>query len=350
MMRAVQLEGSFSLDSLHLRRLPVPEPGPGEVLLRMEVAALNYRDLMIARGEYNPRWALPLVVGSDGVGVVAAVGAGVQDFALGDRVSSGVVKGWLAGELTTSTMKQTLGGPHPGVLQEFTVASAADLVRVPAHLDSVEGATLPCAGLTAWNALRALGTGSDAGGAKGRHVLIQGTGGVALFALQFASLRGARVAVVSGSQHKFDRLRALGADLVIDRRAEANWGRAVREWTGGEGVDVVVEVGGAETIPESLNAIRPSGDVAVIGILGGAVASVDLRRLLMRNVSLRGVFIGSRESFEAMNAFITRNKLRPVIDRVFPLAETREALRYLERGAHFGKVCVSCLDSGTTES
>ncbi|MSP91710.1 MAG: NAD(P)-dependent alcohol dehydrogenase [Myxococcales bacterium] len=335
-MRALHLRDSFGLDHLHLVDVPEPEPGPGEVRVRLRAASLNYRDLLMVGGLYNPRQPLPLVPLSDGVGIIDAVGPGVAGALLGERVAGCFAQGWLDGLPDRTTLGQTLGGPLPGVAQEAVVLRSNGVVSVPAHLTDVEAATLPCAALTAWTALHEHGHVQP-----GQTVLVQGTGGVALFALQFARQAGARVIATSGSPDKADRLRALGAAEVLDHRTEPQWGRRVREWTGGAGVDHVVEVGGGNTLAESLRAVRPGGHVALIGVLGGATADVSLLPIVMNAVRVQGVLVGHRAAFQRMMATLGLGGMRPVVDSVWPWTQARDALGHLRGAGHFGKVCLA---------
>jgi NADPH:quinone reductase-like Zn-dependent oxidoreductase len=334
-MRALIIDGSFGLDHLRVSERPTPEPGRGQVLLRMLSASLNYRDLLMARGQYNPKQRLPLVLASDGVGEVAQVGAGVDRVQVGDRVSPIFAQAWLGGEPTRERLRSTLGGPYDGTLSEFMVVNAESVVRVPAYLTDDEAATLPCAALTAWSALVTYGNASAGG-----TVLTQGTGGVSIFAVQLGRVLGLRVIATSSSAEKLARLRELGAAELIDYAADPAWGATARQLTGGAGVDQVIEVAGGKSLAESVKATRPGGQVSVIGILGGSTSDLNLTPLFMQNIRLQGVFVGHRDGFEAMNRAFAEHRLRPVIDRVYPLADTRAALEHLASGAHFGKICI----------
>jgi NADPH:quinone reductase-like Zn-dependent oxidoreductase len=334
-MQVYELRGGFGLDNLQRAERPVPEPGPGQVRVRVSAVSLNYRDLMMVRGEYNPRQPLPLVPVSDGVGHVEALGPGVRGVAVGDRVAGLFAQRWWDGPPTAEALRSTLGGPNDGMLAEQVVLDAQGVAPVPEHLDDVEAATLPCAALTAWSALVTLGHVR-----AGDTVLVQGTGGVSSFALDFARLHGARVIATSGSAHKLEQLRARGAWKVIDHRADPQWGKSVRALMGGEGVDHVVEVGGVGTMAQSLRAVRPGGTVSLIGVLAGKVADLDLTMVLMTQVRVQGVFVGHRAGFLAMTRAIAQHGLRPRIDRVFRFDEARAAFEHLASGAHQGKVCI----------
>lgn len=330
-MKTFELQGSFGIDKLALTERPTPVPGHGQALIKLRTWSLNYRDLMMVRGQYNPKLPLPFVTLSDGVGDVVAVGEGVTRVKPGDRVASAFMQTWIDGGNNDAKSKSALGGAIPGMAAEFVVLDAHGLVHVPSHLTDEEAATLPCAAVTAWNAL------VSSGGLKaGDTVLVQGTGGVSLFALQFAKMFGARVIATSSSDAKLERVRALGASDTINYKTTPNWGRAVRDLTGGVGVDHVVEVGGAGTLPQSMQAVRTGGHISLIGVLTGG--QIDPIGLLMKNIKLQGIFVGSRTMFEDMNRAIALHKMRPVVDRVFPFSQYPQALTYLESGAHFGKV------------
>jgi NADPH:quinone reductase-like Zn-dependent oxidoreductase len=334
-MRVFEIRDAFGLDRLVAAERPTPEPGPGQVLLEMKAASLNYRDVLTVAGKYNPRQPLPLIPCSDGVGVVAAVGDGVSRVRAGDRVATLFSQKWWGGRPEYDKIRSTLGGPLDGTLAEYMALDEHGVVKVPEHLSNVEAATLPCAAVTAWSALATQG---DVG--PGDTVLVQGTGGVSLFALQLARILGARVIATSSSDEKLERVRELGAWAVVNYVDEPEWGKKARELTGGVGVDHVVEVGGGGTIAQSLKAIRIGGQISVIGNLAGGSTELSLIPILMQNVRLQGIIVGSREGFEAMNRAIAQHELRPVVDRVFPFAETPEAFRYVAAGKHFGKVCI----------
>lgn len=333
-MRRIEVRDRFGLDALAVAEVPEPRPGPGEVLVRVQACSLNYRDLLVVKGLYDARLARPFVPLSDGVGRVAEVGAGVTRVQVGERVAGAFMPGWVSGELTEAAAKSALGGGGTGMLAEAVVLPEEGVVHVPEHLNDEEAATLPCAAVTAWHALVAEGHV-----APGDTVLTQGTGGVSLFALQFARLAGARVIATSSSDAKLARVRDMGASAGINYKTTPEWDRRVRELTGGQGVDHVVEVGGAGTLTRSVRATRTNGRVGLIGVLAHG-GEVNLTPVLMRNVRVQGILVGSRAMFEDMNRAIALHRLRPVVDRVFPFEQAAEALRYLESGSHFGKVCV----------
>lgn len=333
-MKVIELRGGFGLDNLHVGERPDPTPGPGQVLLRMKAWSLNYRDLMVTRGQYNPKLKLPFVPLSDGVGEVIGVGAGVTRVQVGTRVAGCFMPGWVAGELNDAGARSALGGGVEGVLAEQVVLPQEGVVTVPDHLSDEEAATLPCAAVTAWNALFVAGSVQP-----GQSVLVQGTGGVSLFAWQFATLAGARVILTSSSDEKLQRVAALGgASAVINYKTTPAWEDRARELTG-VGVDHIVEVGGAGTLPKSLKAVRLGGTISLIGVLTG-VGEFNPISVLMKGVRLQGIFVGARAMFEAMNRAITQHRLKPVVDRVFGFAEAQAALAYMESAAHFGKVCL----------
>ena len=333
-MRAVEAS-AFRLDALRLVEKPVPRPGKGEILVRVAAASLNYRDLVILKGIYRPDLPLPYVPVSDGAGEVALVGEGVTRFRVGERVIPVYTQGWIDGLPTPEMRSQrTLGAPLAGLLQDYVVVPAEDAVATPAHLTDAEAATLPIAALTAWSTLQ------EGGVKPGDWVLVEGTGGVAIFALQFAKLAGARVAALSSSDAKLERARALGADATINYRTTPEWAAQVREATGGRGVDIVVETGGASTLPQALAATAFGGFVGVIGFVGGFEATIDVRRLLGPMIRVQGIAVGSRARFEAMNRAIAAHALRPVIDRIFPLEQAADAFALLASGGQFGKIAI----------
>ena len=335
-MRVYQLQDDWSIDHLRVAERVEPRPGPGQVLLRMKAASLNHRDLFVLRRGYGTQTgSLPLVVLSDGVGEVAEAGEGVTRVSLGDRVCPMFFQGWLGGEPTSARLKAVLGGPLDGVMADYMVLEAEGVAKVPDHLSDEEAATLPCAALTAWSALVTEGRVK-----AGDKVLVQGTGGVSLFALQFAKMLGAYVIAISSSDDKLRRVRELGADHGINYRSQPEWGRQAKALAGGDGVDHVVEVGGQETLAQSLRAVRTGGTISLIGVLSGPGLDVPLGPVVTRHVRLQGIAVGSRDGFEAMTRAIAQHRLRPVIDRVFAFAELRAALDHLAAGAHFGKICI----------
>ncbi|MET0790313.1 MAG: NAD(P)-dependent alcohol dehydrogenase [Polyangiaceae bacterium] len=335
-MRVVSLSQGFGLENLHLEARPEPSCGPREVKIRIRAASLNARDVMMARGTYNPRQKLPLIPCSDGAGEVVACGEGVTEWLVGDRVCPILAPLWQAGGLTREAQRNALGGPLDGTLTEFFVADAQAVVRIPAQLGFAEAACLPCAAVTAYRALIELGHM-----APGQWLVCQGTGGVSLAALGIAKAIGARVILTSRSALKLGRATELGADHVIDTSQTPDWAKAVRELTGGEGAHHVLEVGGAQTIGQSVRALRIGGIVSVIGVLSGALPELDLRPILMQDIRLQGVFVGSRASFLGLLELVEQHGVRPQIDRSFALSEARAAFEYAEGGQQFGKVVIA---------
>jgi len=334
-MKTLQVEGAFGLENLVLAERPKPEPGPGEVLLKMGAASLNYRDLLMVRGLYNPKQPLPLIPCSDGVGEVVAIGDGVTRVGVGERVITLFSQGWISGDPPLDGLRTTLGGPLDGTLAEFMVLSEEGVVPAPAHLSDVEAATFTCAGLTAWSALV-----TRANTKEGDTVLVLGTGGVSIFALQFARLLGAQVIVTSSSDAKLERAVELGATATVNYRETPQWAKAVKKLTDGRGVDLVVEVGGAETLPQSVHAVRPGGQISLIGNLSGGVLDFNLIPVFMRGVRIQGIMVGHREGFEAMTQTVADHQMRPVVDRVNSWGEARQAFEHLAAGRHLGKICL----------
>lgn len=334
-MKAFALQGSFGLDALRPMDLPDPKPGPGQIVLRMKAASLNFRDLLMAKGLYNPKLPLPLVPLSDGVGEVIGVGEGVTRVKAGDRVCPIFHQRWIDGEISWAKTKGALGGELPGVLSEQVLLDQEGVVAVPPHLTDEEAATLPCATVTAWNALFAASHLK-----AGDTVLVQGTGGVSIAALQLARLAGARVIVTSSSDEKLERARSLGAAETINYRTTPDWDTQALSLTGGAGVDHVIEVGGAGTLARTLRAVRIGGRVSLIGVLSGGSSELNLFPFLMKQICAQGIFVGSRAMFEDMNRAIAASGLRPVVDRVFPFTEIRQALDHMASGGHFGKIAL----------
>jgi len=326
---------SFGLEKLELATLPDPKPGRGEVLVRVHAVSLNFRDLMIVLGKYNPRMHLPRIPCSDGAGEVIAVGEGVTRVAAGDRVAGIFMQNWIDGDADAQKIRGALGGDIDGMLAEYVVLPEDGVVRVPDHLSMEEAATLPCAAVTAWNAV------VHAGRVKaGDVVLTQGTGGVSVFALQFAKMMGARVLGMSGSDEKLVRLQRMGLDAGVNYRSNPDWDRWVMEQTGGRGVDLVVEVGGAGTFSRSLRSLRIGGTVAQIGVLSQSAEGLEIPLLLHRQVHLQGIYVGSRAHFEEMNRALTQARLKPLVDEVFSFDDAREVLRKMQAASHFGKLAI----------
>jgi len=334
-MRAYEIQ-EFGIDKLSLVKREKPEPGPNEVLVGLKAASLNYRDFMVVTGTYNPRMKVPAVPLSDGAGEVVAVGAAVTKWKVGDRVMPLFAQQWPDGDTSEEKRRTSLGAGSQwdGVLREYGTFGEESVVRIPDHLSFEEAATLPCAAVTAWNALRVSGNVK-----AGDTVLTLGTGGVSIFAVQIAKMFGARVIATSGSDEKIAKLKSLGGDETINYKTREDWDAAVLELTGKKGVDHVVEVGGGGTLGKSLNSVRLGGHVAMIGALTGA-ASFNPIGVFMKAVRLQGIFVGSRQMFEDLLKAISVNGLRPVVDRVFEFTEAKDALRYMEGCSHFGKIVV----------
>jgi NADPH:quinone reductase-like Zn-dependent oxidoreductase len=326
----------LGLENLALVECGEPKPAPCEVVVKFHAASLNYRDLLFAEGLYNPRPNLPAIPLSDGAGEITAIGDGVTKWKVGDRVCPAFFQGWIEGPRTVEKTRSALGaGEIDGVLRESGAFHEEGLVRIPADLSYEEAATLPCAAVTAWHAL------VDTGKIKaGDTVLTLGTGGVSIFAIQFAKLHGARVIATSSSDEKLARAHALGADETINYRNTPDWEKEVLRLTDGVGADMVVEVGGAGTLAKSVQATRVGGLVALIGVLASG-GGFDPMRVLMKSIHLQGIFVGSRRMFEEMNRAITVNRLKPVIDKTFSFDQAREALESMKTASHFGKIVIT---------
>lgn len=336
-MKAFVLRGGFGFDHLtHVDR-PDPAPGPGQVLVRVRAASLNYRDLLVARGEYNPKLPLPRILGSDAAGEVVAVGEGVGAWRVGDRVAGCFFQDWLDGPLTEAAARSALGADREGVLAELVVFEKNGLVPVPEHLSFEEAATLPCAGVTAYQALFGAGYAATA---TGNTVLVQGTGGVSVFALQLAKALGARALLTTRSAGKAEQARALGADAVCVTSETPAWEKWAWEQTDKKGADLVIEVGGAGTMEKSLRVVRYGGEIALIGVLSGP-GTFNPILAVMKGATIRGIFVGSRSRFNLLNGLLEAHRIRPVIDRVFPFAEARAAFDHLAAGGHVGKVVLT---------
>ena len=309
-----------------------PSPGPGEALVRVHACSLNYRDIMIAKGFQGEKPLIPL---SDGAGVVEAVGEGVTRLKVGDRVAANFFPTWIDGGIRGEYHHDALGGGRDGMLAEYVVLPASSFVLLPEDLSFEEAATLPCAAVTAWNALfetsRVL---------PGETVLLLGTGGVSIFALQLLKAVGCHVILTSSSDEKLQRARTMGADETLNYRETPEWDQAVWEMTGKKGVDRVVEVGGAGTLERSLKSTRHGGKVSLIGVLTGK-GQIDPMLVLGRSIRLEGVYVGSVAMFERLLRMMSANDVRPVIDRVYPFEEAARAITYMESGSHFGKIVIS---------
>jgi NADPH:quinone reductase-like Zn-dependent oxidoreductase len=331
----------FGVDRLERVELPMLQIAPGVVLIKVHAVSLNYRDLMMVKGLYNPKMALPRIPCSDGAGEVAAIGEGVNRVRVGDRVCGIFMQRWLDGPANAEKSKAALGGDVDGMLAEYVLLDQDGVVRFPEHLSYEEAATLPCAAVTAWNAMHHAGEPANPA-LPGETVAIQGTGGVSIFALQFAKLLGARVIGTSSSDEKLSRAHALGLDEGCNYKERPEWSGWVSEVTGGQGADRIIEVGGAGTFGQSLRATRVGGMIAQIGVLSGAVTSepLALTPILHKQLRVQGIYVGSRAMFEQMNASIAKAGLHPVIDHVFGLDQVREAFLHMQSASHVGKIVI----------
>jgi NADPH:quinone reductase-like Zn-dependent oxidoreductase len=334
-MKLYQIEKEFGIDELRLVEKEEPKPRGREVLIKMRAASVNYRDLLMIGGLYNPNLSLPRVPFSDGAGEVVAIGGDVARWKPGDRVMSTFFQNWISGHITDDRAKSALGGDIDGVLAEYVLLGEEGLVGMPEQLSFEEGATLPCTAVTAWHAL------NTGGFTCGDTLLTLGTGGVSIFAVQLGKAAGATIIGTSSSDQKLERLKEMGVTEGINYKTVPDWDKKVRELTGGKGVDRVIEVGGAGTLVKSLKAVRVGGHISLIGVLTGQTGEINPLPAIMKSVRIQGIFVGSRDMFEAMLRAVTAHQIRPVIDKVFPFSEAKEALHYMSSGAHFGKVVVS---------
>ncbi|MDT7810408.1 MAG: hypothetical protein QOH35_748 [Acidobacteriaceae bacterium] len=326
---------SFGIDQLVLADLPMPRPGRGQVLVKVHAVSLNYRDLLLVRGHYNPKTALPRIPCSDGAGEVLEVGEGVDTVTVGQRVAGIFMQHWLEGSPTAESSRGALGGDVDGMLAEYVVLHQSGLVSIPEHLSFAQAATLPCAGVTAWNAV------VNAAQVKpGDVVLIQGTGGVSIFALQFAKMAGAVVIGTSSSDEKLQRAKTMGLDAGLNYRQSPEWAKWVLKETNNRGADLIVEVGGAGTFSQSLQAVRYGGTVAQIGVLSQSEQPLPIPLILHHQVRIQGIYVGSKSHFEAMNRAIVATRMQPVVDQIYTFDRVREALKSMETGSHFGKIVI----------
>ncbi|MFT5509046.1 MAG: NADPH:quinone reductase-like Zn-dependent oxidoreductase [Hyphomicrobiaceae bacterium] len=336
-MKAMMLRATTGPEALEQVQLPEPEPKPNEVLVRMRASSLNWRDSLIFKGGYRKQQKTEnLIPLTDGAGEIVDVGADVDTWKVGDRVIANFCPNWIAGEPRRKDLESAAGKSVDGMLCELKTFAPQALVRTPDHLTDIEAGSLPCAAQTAWNALIVLGRIQP-----GDIVLTQGTGGVSLFALQFAKMAGAQVIITSSSDDKLARAKAMGADHLINYVANPDWGRAAVEISGGRGVDHVIELGGTQTLKQSLMAVRPGGTVSMIGVLSGAnFGDLLLPFVVSRQVRLQGVTVGSRQMLETLCQALAVHSIKPVIDSVYKMEQTAEALAHLNSGKHFGKVCI----------
>lgn len=334
-MKAYEIN-EFGIDNLTLAQRDEPAPKETEVKVKFHAASLNFRDLMMIKGAYNPRLKTPLVPFSDGAGEVTEIGESVTKFKVGDRVTPIFMQGWIDGAIDANKGRTALGGDLDGCLREFGTFDESGLVCIPDHFSYAEAATLPCAAVTAYHAL------FESGRMKSDDlILLEGTGGVSIFALQFAAALGTRIIITSSSDEKLERAKELGATDFINYKNREDWDKAILELTDKRGVDTVVEVGGAETISKAINAVKVGGHIAVIGVLSGTTGGINPVNLLMKSIRLQGIYVGSREMFEDMNRMLCQYvHIKPVIDKTFEFGEVKDALKYMENGEHFGKVVV----------
>ncbi|MDK2750187.1 MAG: NAD(P)-dependent alcohol dehydrogenase [Halomonas meridiana] len=334
-MQAIELQQPGGLDKLNVVDVAAPgEPGPGEIKVRLHASSLNFHDYAVVAGMIpTDDKRIPM---SDGAGVVEAVGEGVEEFAVGDAVVSTFFPYWLEGPARVGDFTTTPGDGVDGYAREQVIRPATWFTRQPIGYSHVESATLTTAGLTAWRALVV-----DGGLKAGDTVLVLGTGGVSIFALQFAKLMGARVIATSSSNEKLERLRSLGAEHTINYRETPEWGKAVKALTDGKGVDHVIEVGGPSTLPQSIDAVKIGGHISLIGILTGREGDIPTAKLMAKQAKLQGLIVGSRRHQIEMIDAIEATNLKPIIDREFPLSEIAEAFRHQESGKHFGKICLT---------
>jgi len=333
-MRAYEIVSTGGVDALALNSRPTPQPGPGEILVGMRASAINYRDLSTIEDPAARAIAYPRIPNSDGAGEVLDVGAGVTRFSAGDRVAGCFFQNWGDGRISTTAMASALGGPIDGVLAEEVVFREQGAVHLPPQMSFAQGATLPCAGLTAWNCLIEQG-----GLTAGKTALFLGTGGVSIFGLQIAKMIGARAIITSSSDAKLARAASLGADETINYRQTPDWQSRVLELTAGVGVDVTIETGGGGTLEKTIEATRVGGTISLIGVLTGG--TIDPSSVMRKSIRLQGVYVGNRRMFEEMNAAFELNQIHPVIDQQFDFDDARAAYNVMRGAGHFGKLVVN---------
>jgi NADPH:quinone reductase-like Zn-dependent oxidoreductase len=326
---------AFGIDKLALNGTEIPEPRPGEIVMKVHACSLNYRDLMTVTGVYNPKLPLPRVPLSDGAGIVHSVGAGVSAYKVGDRVAAIFMQNWLDGEPDAAKYKGALGGDIDGMAVQYIKLHASGVVKLPDYLSLAQAATLPCAAVTAWSALHKAG-----GITTGSTVLIQGTGGVSIAALQLAKSMGARVLGTSGSDEKLERAKSLGLDAGVNYKTTPDWAGWAIEQTGGAGVDLVIEVGGTGTFAQSMQAARIGGAIAQIGVLSQSDEPMNVRPILIKQLRVQGIYVGSRVDFVALNQALEQTRIEPVIDHEYAMHELPQAFRAMQDASHFGKLVV----------
>jgi len=335
-MRAYQLpKAGAGIDALTQVERPEPKPGHRQVLVKVKACSLNFRDIGIARGSYRMAVRDNVIPLSDGAGEVVEAGPGVTRVKAGDRVAGNFFQRWPGGEPSAETHASALGGGIDGMLADYIVLEEDGVVKIPPQLSLEEGATLPCAGVTVWNAMM-----EHAKLKAGDTILLQGTGGVSIFGLQFAKAMGIRAIITSSSDEKLKRAKTLGAAFGINYKTTPEWDKAAMEFTGGVGVDHVVEVGGAATLTRSFGAIRVGGKVTMIGGLSGGATELNPGLIFSRRANVQGISVGSTQMFLAMNRAIEANAIKPVIDKVFAFADVVAAYKHMASGAHFGKIVI----------
>lgn len=333
-MKAWQIVSDGGIDALNLADVATPEPGPGEVRVKIAASSINFRDLMTIKDPKARNLPYPRIPNSDGAGTITAVGPGVTGLKVGDRVASCFFQDWPAGPCSVDVMSSALGGALDGVLAEEAVLKAGGVIPIPEHYSMEQAATLPCAALTAWHALAEVAQVKP-----GQTVLLLGTGGVSIFALQFAKIMGARVILTSSSDEKLERAKAMGADETVNYRKTPDWQDAVMDLTGGVGADTTVEVGGAGTLPRSIAATRVGGSIGLIGVLTGGEINPAL--IMRKSLMVQGIYVGSRKMFADMNAAISLHKIEPVIDQTFAFDDAKAAYRAMQAAGHFGKIVIT---------
>lgn len=335
-MKAHVLENGFGIENIALRERDMADLDSHEIRIAIKAASLNFRDYLMVTGNYNPKLKLPMIPLSDGAGEVVAIGKSVSRYKIGDRVMPIFSQNWIAKRPYSDDMrKSTLGGPLDGTACEMMHVPERAAVEIPEGLSYAEAATLPCAALTAWSSLVTMNQAKP-----GEYVVVLGTGGVSIFALQFAKMLGCKVIATSSSTDKLKKAEQLGADYLINYKDKPEWAKEVRKITKMQGADHIIEVGGAGTLEQSLRAIRMDGVISLIGILAGSSKELNLLPILMQNVRMQGILVGGREAFEDMCRAVAANNLKPAIDKTYGFAELREAITYLKTGSHFGKVVV----------
>ncbi len=332
-MKAYEIR-TAGIDALQLCDREIPKPGRGEVLVRVRASSINYRDYLNVLDPVGRGVPLPRTPNSDGAGEVIEVGDGVSRFKPADRVIGTFFQRWIGGSISSDAMASAMGGAADGVLAEYVVLNENGLVAMPAHLTFEEASTLPCAALTAWHSLIEMGQLK-----AGETVLLLGTGGVSILALQFAVMSGARVIITSSSDEKLVRAKAMGAWQTINYKANPDWEKIVVDMTSGLGVDHVVEVGGAGTVERSIEAVRVGGTIGMIGVL--TQGTLNATAVMRKSIRLQGIYVGSRSMFENMNKAIAAHEMRPVVDSIFPLEDAKAAFHCMEKAGHFGKIVIT---------